>query len=138
MSTVRPLDRLMLIDGAMTAGEGGAAGDWIDSHSPATLEPLGRVPNATAGDVDRAVVASARAQREWAALSVWARASALRNLAAAIRARGGEILELEARDTGNTLAKLQADVQIAAGYLDYFGGLGSELKGETVPATASG
>ena len=54
-------DRLMLIDGALTEGEGGAAGDWIDSHSPATLEPLGRVPNATAGDVDRAVRACAAA-----------------------------------------------------------------------------
>ena len=131
-------DRLMLIDGALTEGEGGAAGDWIDSHSPATLEPLGRVPNATAGDVDRAVRACAAAQRNWAALSVWARAAALRGLAAGIRARGSEILELEARDTGNTLAKLQADVQIAAGYLEYFAGLGSELKGETVPATATG
>jgi acyl-CoA reductase-like NAD-dependent aldehyde dehydrogenase len=131
-------DRLMLIDGALTEGEGGAAGDWIDSHSPASLELLGRVPNATAGDVDRAVRACAAAQRDWAALSVWARAAALRGLAAGIRARGSEILELEARDTGNTLAKLQADVQIAAGYLEYFAGLGSELKGETVPATATG
>jgi acyl-CoA reductase-like NAD-dependent aldehyde dehydrogenase len=128
----------MLIDGALTEGEGGAADDWIDSHSPATLEPLGRVPNATAGDVDRAVRACAGAQRDWAALSVWARAAALRGLAAAIRTRGSEILEIEAHDTGNTLAKLQADVQIAAGYLEYFAGLGSELKGETVPATASG
>ena len=138
MSEVSNADRLMLIDGALTEGEGGAAGDWIDSHSPATLEPLGRVPNATAGDVDRAVRACAAAQRDWAALSVWARAAALRGLAAGIRARGSEILELEARDTGNTLAKLQADVQISAGYLEYFAGLGSELKGETVPATATG
>lgn len=138
MSAVSNADRLMLIDGALTEGEGGAAGDWIDSHSPASLELLGRVPNATAGDVDRAVRACAAAQRDWAALSVWARAAALRGLAAGIRARGSEILELEARDTGNTLAKLQADVQIAAGYLEYFAGLGSELKGETVPATATG
>jgi acyl-CoA reductase-like NAD-dependent aldehyde dehydrogenase len=49
----------------------------------------------------------------------------LRALAAAIRRRGTEILELEARDTGNTIGKLQADVQIAAGYLEYFAGLGS-------------
>jgi acyl-CoA reductase-like NAD-dependent aldehyde dehydrogenase len=69
---------------------------------------------------------------------VWERAAALRALATAIRARGPEILALEARDTGNTIGKLQADVQIAAGYLEYFAGLASELKGETIPATASG
>lgn len=131
-------DRLMLIDGELTAGEGGAAGQWIDSHDPASLAPTGRVPAATVGDVDRAVRAAAAAQREWKSRSVWERAALLRALAAAIRGRGKEILELEARDTGNTLNKLQADVQIAAGYLEYFAGLGSELKGETVPATAQG
>lgn len=97
-----------------------------------------RVPAATASDTDRAVRAAAKAQTAWAALSVWERATRLRSLAAAIRARGAEILQLEARDTGNTIAKLRADVEIAAGYLEYFAGLGSELKGETIPATARG
>lgn len=128
----------MLIDGEMTVGEGGATGIWIDSHDPATLEPIGRVPAAAAQDVDRAVRAAMKAQVEWSARSVWERAASLRALAAAIRARGPEILTLEARDTGNTIAKLQADVQIAAGYLEYFAGLASELKGETIPATAKG
>lgn len=132
------LDGRMLIDGEMTVGDGGANGQWIESHDPATLEPTGRVPAATANDVDRAVRAAAQAQLAWAKKSVWERAVILRGLAAAIRARGAEILALEARDTGNTLAKLQADVQIAAGYLEYFAGLGSELKGETVPASAQG
>lgn len=132
------VDGRMLIDGELTVGEGGKNAEWIDSHDPATLEPVGRVPAATADDVDRAVNAAARAQVSWAKKSVWERAAVLRGLAAAIRSRGPEILELEARDTGNTLAKLQADVQIAAGYLEYFAGLGSELKGETVPASAQG
>jgi acyl-CoA reductase-like NAD-dependent aldehyde dehydrogenase len=84
------------------------------------------------------VRSAAVAQRDWAGLSVWERAARLRALAAAIRARGSDILELEARDTGNTIGKLRADVEIAAGYLEYFAGLGSELKGETIPATARG
>ncbi|MGA0735113.1 MAG: aldehyde dehydrogenase family protein [Steroidobacteraceae bacterium] len=129
---------LHLIDGELTPGEGGASGQWIDSHEPATLRPLGRVPAASAVDVDRAVQSAALAQRDWADLSVWERAARLRALASAIRARGSEILELEARDTGNTIGKLRADVEIAAGYLEYFAGLGSELKGETIPATARG
>lgn len=127
-----------LIDGELSVGEGGAAGQWIESIDPATLAPLGRVPIATAGDVDRAVRAAATAQVAWARRSVWERAGVLRALAAAIRSRGPEILELEARDTGNTIGKLQADIQIAAAYLEYFAGLASELKGETIPATAQG
>jgi acyl-CoA reductase-like NAD-dependent aldehyde dehydrogenase len=128
-------DGRMLIGGEMTAGTGGA---WIESENPATEQPLGRVPAGTAEDVRRAVEAAAAAQPAWAGRSVWERAALLRRLAAAIRARGPEILDLEARDTGNTIAKLTADVQIAAGYLEYFAGLASEMKGETVPATAQG
>lgn len=129
------MDGLMLIGGAMTRG---AATGWIESTSPADETLLGRVPDATADDVRDAVAAAAAAQPAWAAKSVWERAAALRRLAAAIRARGAEIVTLEARDTGNTIGKLGADVQIAAAYLEYFAGLASEMKGETVPATANG
>ena len=132
------MDGLMLIAGTMTAGDGGTKGEWISSVNPATGEVIGRVPAATATDVERAVSSAAQAQRIWAKRSVWERAAVLRRLAAGIRQRGAEILQLEARDTGNTLNKLRADVEIAAGYLEYFAGLGSELKGETIPASAEG
>ena len=125
----------MLIDGEFVTAN---AEPRIDSINPATLASTGSVPTASATDVDRAVRAAAHAQRDWAQRSVWERAAQLRTLAASIRARGTEILQLEAADTGNTIGKLGADVQIAAGYLEYFAGLGSELKGETIPATARG
>ncbi len=128
-------DRLMLIDGEWCAASDDT---WIESINPADESPTGRVPAASAADVARAVSAAQRAQPAWAARSVWERAAVVRTLAAAIRARGPEILQLEARDTGNTIGKLGADVQIAAGYLEFFAGLASELKGESVPASATG
>jgi acyl-CoA reductase-like NAD-dependent aldehyde dehydrogenase len=128
-------DGLMLIDGEMVAARDGG---WLESENPANEQPLGRVASAGAADVNRAVAAARAAHPGWAGLSVWERAAALRKLASGIRARGAQILDLEARDTGNTIGKLTADVQIAAGYLEYFAGLASEIKGETVPATAHG
>lgn len=128
-------DGLMLIGGEMVGAQDGG---WLESENPANEQPLGRVASAGAADVNRAVGAARAAHPGWAALSVWERAAALRRLAGAIRARGAQILDLEARDTGNTIGKLTADVQIAAGYLEYFAGLASEIKGETVPATAHG
>ena len=128
-------DRLMLIGGEWRQG---SSREWLVSVNPADESVTGRVPSATAADVADAVTAAEAAQPAWAARSVWERAAVLRRLAAAIRVRGGEILDLEARDTGNTIGKLGADVQIAAGYLEFFAGLGSEMKGETVPATAQG
>jgi len=105
----------MLIDGEFVTAN---AEPRIDSINPATLASTGSVPTASATDVDRAVRAAAHAQRDWAQRSVWERAAQLRTLAASIRARGTEILQLEAADTGNTIGKLGADVQIAAGYLN--------------------
>jgi acyl-CoA reductase-like NAD-dependent aldehyde dehydrogenase len=126
-------DRPMLIGGAFCGASDGA---WITSVNPATEEEIGRAPAGTAADVNRAVAAAAAAQPGWAEKSVWERGALLRKLAAAFRARADEILKLEATDTGNTIAKLRADVEIAAGYLEFFAGLGSEIKGATVPASA--
>src|SRR5690606_18255160 len=55
-----------------------------------------------------------------------------------IKEEGERILEVEVRDTGNTVKKLRADITKASRMLEYFAGLGYELKGETVPATAGG
>jgi acyl-CoA reductase-like NAD-dependent aldehyde dehydrogenase len=126
-------DRPMLIGGEMTAAAGG---EWMDSVNPATEAVHGRVPAAAPADIDRAVSAAAAAQPGWAARSVFERAALMRELSAAIRARAAEVLPLEAADTGNTIASLDNDITLACGYIEMMAGLGIELKGETVPATA--
>ncbi|MDG2242336.1 MAG: aldehyde dehydrogenase family protein [Rhodospirillaceae bacterium] len=125
-------DRLMLINGEMVASGGG---EWITTVNPANEEPIGRVPAATVDDVNAAVAAAKTAQPAWAAKSIFERGALLRALAATFRERAQEILTMEATDTGNTIAKLDADVQIAGAYLEYFAGLATEMKGDTVPAS---
>lgn len=128
-------DRPMLIDGAFAVASDNA---WITSLNPATEAEIGRVPAGTKDDVNRAVDAAERAQSGWKQKSIWERGALLRKVAAGFRVRAQEILTMEATDTGNTIAKLRADVEIAAGYLEYFAGLGTEMKGDTVPASATG
>lgn len=125
-------DCLMLIGGELTAGEGGA---WVTTVNPANEQPIGRVPAASAADVNTAVAAAKAAQPAWAAKSIFERGALVRALAAKFRGRAQDILTMEATDTGNTIAKLGADVQIAAAYLEYFAGLATEMKGDTVPAS---
>ncbi len=127
--------RLMLIDGALVESTGGA---WIESTSPATEENLGRVPAGTAEDVNRAVAAAAKAQPKWNALSIWERGNLLRKLAGAIRERRAEIKELEAADSGNTIASLDGDMHKASNQFEYFAGLATEMKGFTSPASPTG
>ncbi len=128
-------DRLMYIGGQFVPGSDGR---WIESVNPGTEEVHGRVPVATVADVDAAVCAAEGAQPGWAALPVWERRDRLRALGTAMRARADEILPLEAADTGNTINSLSRDVEVAANYLDFFSGLGSEMKGESVPASKDG
>jgi aldehyde dehydrogenase (NAD+)/betaine-aldehyde dehydrogenase len=125
----------MYIDGQFLPG---SDDQWIDSVNPGTEEVHGRVPVGTVHDVNRAVDAAEAAQPAWAALSVWERRDVLRKLGAAMRARTAEILPLEAADTGNTIGSLGRDVEVAANYLDYFSGLGTEIKGDSVPASKDG
>lgn len=128
-------DRLMFIGGEFVTARDG---QWIESVNPATEEVHGRVPLGTAADVDRAVQAARAAQPDWAARSVWERRDGLLRLAAALRSRLSEVVQLEAADTGNTITSLHRDVEVAANYLSFFAGLGTEIKGDTVPASADG
>lgn len=124
----------MYIAGEFVASE---SGQWMDSVNPANGEVHGRVPAGTPADVDRAVQAAAKAQRDWATRSVVERGAVLRKLAAAMRARQSDVLPVEAADTGNTIGSLGSDVALAAGYIEFVAGLGMEIKGESVPATAA-
>lgn len=122
----------MLIGGELVESE---SGEWLESINPANEEVIGRVPAASAEDVGRAVAAAERAFPEWAALSVSERAAYLREVAARLSERSEEILQVEVTDTGNTIGKMRGDIGKAVDALEYYAGLGLELKGETVPST---
>lgn len=124
----------MLIGGELTES---VNGEWLESVNPATEEVVGRVPAASTEDVRRAVTAAEAAFPAWAALSMSERASYLRKVAARLSERSEEILRVEVVDTGNTIGKMRGDVSKAVDALEYYAGLGLELKGETVPSTTT-
>ena len=126
-------DRPMYIGGDFVSSE---SGEWMETVNPATGEVHGRVPAGTVADVDLAVQAAAEAQRDWGARSVWERGELIRKLAAAVQERADDVLPMEAADTGNTIASLGNDISLVAGFLKFTAGLGIEIKGESVPATA--
>lgn len=125
----------MLIGGKLTFGEGG---EWITSLNPSTEVPIGRVPAGTAGDVAAATAAAHAAQPGWAALDNAQRGGYLRTLAAAIRARAEEVRQIEAADSGNTVANLGNDLHKASNHFEYFAGLQGEVKGETINGLSPG
>lgn len=131
--TAHQIDGRMLIGGELVASE---SGQWLESVNPANEQVIGRVPAATREDVSRAVAAAEAAQPAWCALDPNERGKLLRKVAQALRIRGQEVLHTEVADTGNTISKMKGDVEHAAHAIEFFAGLGTEIKGETVPASA--
>ncbi|HTH97459.1 MAG TPA: aldehyde dehydrogenase family protein [Stellaceae bacterium] len=127
------IEKKMLIGGELVDAIGGGR---LESINPANEELIGYVPDAGKEDVEQAVVAAEKAAPGWGALSVGERAAYMRKVAEKLRAKAGEILEVEVKDTGNTIAKMRADVASAHKALDYYAGLGTEIKGATIPASA--
>ena len=124
--------------GMWIGGEEVAArsGRYFESVNPATGEVLGRVPRGEEADVDRAVQAAKEAFRRWRRLSVEERGAAVLRLASVLEEHAEELALLDCLDSGNPIREARNDLRKAIQNLRYYAGLGLELKGETIPATA--
>lgn len=106
------------------------------SRNPATGVELTKVAVADARDLDLAVLAARLAQKEWAALPPLGRTRILREAAARIRENKAELALLDALDSGNPVKGMEFDVELGATLMEFFAGLATELKGETIPVGA--
>ena len=95
-------------------------GEWVETSGDGTLEVtdstteqvMGRVPEGTPADVDRAVAAARIAFETWSQVPVHERAAACAAIGMRLAARGEEIAALEAREVG---MPIELSVQIQAG-----------------------
>src|SRR6184192_2980219 len=117
-------------------------GKWVDSASgkvlevedPAHRRPIAEVPRGGAEDVARAVQAAADAFPAWSRTIPRERGRLLARIADALEARVEELARMIALETGNALrTQARGEANLTADIIRYFGGLGSELKGETIP-----
>ena len=125
-----PKNRTLFYGGAW---HGSLAGETTPITSPATGEDLGTAQNANAADVDRAVAAAAAAFPGWRDTPAQERATRIREAAKILRDHAEELAYLDALDGGNPLQAMLYDIEISAGYMEYFAGLVVEMKGATIP-----
>jgi betaine-aldehyde dehydrogenase len=121
----------MLIGGEWV---GSASGETLTVQNPANRTPIAEIPRGRAEDVDRAVKAAAAAYPAWSRVAPRERGKLFLKIADALEARVEELARLIALETGNAL-RTQARPE-AIGTIDmfrYYGGLGGELTGETIP-----
>ena len=102
--------------------------------NPATGERVAHAADGDAADVDAAVADAGRAQTQWAKLPSRKRGAMVAQCAAVLRDHVEELARLIALETGKALrTESRVEAQVVADIFEFYGGLGGELKGETVP-----
>src|SRR6266566_4420491 len=111
-----------------------ASGEVLEVEDPAHRRPIAEVPRGGAEDVARAVQAAADAFPAWSRTIPRERGRLLAQIADALEVRVEELARTIALETGNALrTQARPEAKITVEIIRYFGGLGGELKGETIP-----
>ncbi|MCY1254214.1 putative aldehyde dehydrogenase AldA [compost metagenome] len=130
-SLAQELSGLHLINGELVPS---LAGSTFPVVNPATGKTFAQAAAGDSRDVDQAVQASINAQSAWSQISARKRGEALSACAALLEKHAEEIGRLLALETGKAIrTESRLETPLVADCLRYYGGLATELKGETVP-----
>jgi succinate-semialdehyde dehydrogenase/glutarate-semialdehyde dehydrogenase len=121
-------------------------GEWLPADSretvpvvnPATQAELGRVPLATAADLDHALTVSQRAFEVWRNTVPIERARVLKRAADLMRERAEHTAMLMTLEEGKPLAESRDEVMRAADYFEWFAEEARRIDGRVVPSNRPG
>ena len=108
------------------------AGRYLVSTNPADSEKLTELARGDAADAAAAVAAGIAAFPGWRDRKPIERGRILLEIARALRARSKELAELEQLEAGKPAFQAPFEVEIAAQYFEFYGGLVNALQGETL------
>src|ERR1051326_5246439 len=122
----------LIIDGNKAAASDGKT---FDVYDPSSGDVLAVVAKATKAAADRAVNAAATAleSKAWGGAPPAERGRVMTRIAQRLRERAEELATLESRDNGKPLKQARTDVQVAARYFEFFGGIADKIMGNTIP-----
>ena len=129
IEAVLPQHRDLYYDGKWQKPKGGT----LDTFNPATGKSLGPCAEANAEDVDAAVKAAHKAYREWRRVKPLERAALMKKVSAVLKQNAEELALLDAVNCGNPVREMMRDANTAAAQWDFFAGLVTEIKGDTIP-----
>lgn len=122
----------MLIGGEAIRAESGATLAVVD---PSSGIEIARIPNASVGDVDKAVKAARAAfdEGDWVKLKPSKRAGMILKLADLLEQNAEEFSEIESVNSGRMLMNTRLfDVDLSVDYLRYMAGWATKIHGKTV------
>ncbi|BBD99640.1 aldehyde dehydrogenase [Sphingobium amiense] len=108
-------------------------GGTLTTYNPATGAEICTVADAEEHDVDAAVAAARAGFAIWRDVPPLERTKIMREMAVRLRGHAEYLALLDAIDGGNPVRMLRGDVEMAAGQLEFFAGLVTEMKGASIP-----
>ena len=130
-SLAKELSGHHLINGDLVASKNGKNFDVLN---PATGKVIGQAADGDAQDVDIAVAVAKKAQKDWAERPARERGKLVAECGRVLMSHTEELGRLIALESGKALrTESRVEASVLADMFVFFGGLGSELKGETVP-----
>jgi aldehyde dehydrogenase (NAD+) len=127
----RQMSGFNLIEGALVPA---ISGKTFAVVNPATGKEIGRAALGEKADVDAAVAAAAKAQQGWAKLAARQRGKLLTECGRVLSDHVEELARLVALESGKALrTESRVETSVLADAFIFYGGLASELKGESVP-----
>jgi aldehyde dehydrogenase (NAD+) len=109
-----------------------SSGEYLQEYVPQTGEPGEKIARGNAADVATAVSAAEAAQSAWQALKPLDRGRILTEVARGIRRHAVELVEQEAKETGQPSWMAKGMIESSAQYFEYYGGLTTSLHGDTI------
>jgi aldehyde dehydrogenase (NAD+) len=112
-----------------------ADGKSFETYNPATGEVIGKVAEAGAKDVDRAVKAARKALETgpWGRMDAADRGKLMFKLADLIEKNKEELAALESLNCGKTITDARGDLDGVLNTLRYYAGWADKIEGKTVP-----
>ena len=114
------------------------SGKWIDVLNPSTEEVIARQPEGTKEDVDEALDAARKAQKEWEKTPAIERAVYLLKMAEGIKERRDEFIEIIMREQGKTRSWATIEVDATISYFEYMATFARHIEGEIIPSDNPG
>lgn len=109
------------------------SGRYVDTFNPGSGTVLASIADAGKADVDSAVARARIGFAEWRDVLPLERARILKEIAALLRRHGDELALIDAANCGNPYTEMRGDAAIAAAQMEFFAGLVTEMKGDTIP-----
>ena len=112
-------------------------GEWFNESktyevfNPSNNSVLAKIPISSPQELELAVQSAAKAQKEWAKVSIAKRADLILKLCSRIEEKVEEFALMDTYNAGNAITFARKDVLQAVANMKYFAGLVREVKGET-------